>query len=234
LLRTALHLLQRFGLSAAFLSLAHAQLLRLWAALEPSTSGGVPLLRVQQLAQSAIQLAFDLLVAALLLFAASPERPPERVVHVIVPLASTFAYLAYGWVDRNPQEALRASLLPDLGLWGAFLGGLLVLLAYGLCIYALSALRRSFAIFVQVKEGVTRGPYRYVRHPMYLGYLLVVLAVFLVRPTLASALVGGLATLLMIYRARLEEQMLRAHVPGYAEYAARTGMLLPRLWRHRA
>jgi protein-S-isoprenylcysteine O-methyltransferase Ste14 len=80
---------------------------------------------------------------------------------------------------------------------------------------------------------VTDGPYRWVRHPIYAAFLLILGAPLLLS---ANAFVGGLwlgLTLIDVSgRIRYEEGMLAAAFPAeYPEYAQRTGSLLPRWGR---
>jgi protein-S-isoprenylcysteine O-methyltransferase Ste14 len=82
------------------------------------------------------------------------------------------------------------------------------------------------ARFARIQEDrgqavVTSGPYRYVRHPMYLGILVLFLSL---GPALGSwyALVPGLMIDgLFVVRTAKEDQMLREELPGYADYARR-------------
>ncbi|MBI3369638.1 MAG: isoprenylcysteine carboxylmethyltransferase family protein [Burkholderiales bacterium] len=71
---------------------------------------------------------------------------------------------------------------------------------------------------------VDEGPYRFGRHPMYLGSVLMLfgLALALMQPALAAAALGC-ALLLDRYRIPLEEQRLRRAYGGwYTDYAAST------------
>jgi protein-S-isoprenylcysteine O-methyltransferase Ste14 len=72
----------------------------------------------------------------------------------------------------------------------------------------------------------TPGPYRYIRHPLYVGWLMV----FWAAPVMTAAhLVFALATTGYILIAiQLEERDLVRMHPEYAEYRDRVGMLLPR------
>jgi protein-S-isoprenylcysteine O-methyltransferase Ste14 len=78
---------------------------------------------------------------------------------------------------------------------------------------------------------VTSGPYRYLRHPMYLGILVLFLCL---APALGSwyALIPGLAIdVLFVVRTVKEDQMLREELPGYEDYAQRVRFrLVPGLW----
>ncbi|GKS59551.1 membrane protein [Nitrospira sp.] len=73
----------------------------------------------------------------------------------------------------------------------------------------------------------TPGLYRYVRHPLYVGWLLT----FWATPTMTAAhLVFALATTAYILVAvQLEERdLIEVHGPAYAEYRERVPMLVPR------
>jgi protein-S-isoprenylcysteine O-methyltransferase Ste14 len=77
---------------------------------------------------------------------------------------------------------------------------------------------------------VDRGPYRFVRHPIYLSGLLLALGTFLAHPSPASLCLGaGLATGVLL-KARFEERALRDVLgAGYAAYAARVPAFVPRI-----
>lgn len=106
------------------------------------------------------------------------------------------------------------------------------LLVAGLAVgaWALAANRPgNFNIRPEIKEGatlVTHGPYRWVRHPMYLA-VMVTMAAFCaagdaVQWGLWAALLGVLAA-----KARREERGLLVAHPAYAGYRARTRAILP-------
>jgi protein-S-isoprenylcysteine O-methyltransferase Ste14 len=73
------------------------------------------------------------------------------------------------------------------------------------------------------------GPYKYVRHPIYSGYVLVWLGLILSHLSPAVIVIVAMHTALMVYRARLEERRLSEASPEYREYMQRTGFLFPRL-----
>lgn len=85
----------------------------------------------------------------------------------------------------------------------------------------------SFSILVEARELRTGGPYRLVRHPVYLGQLVAALGVVLLRFVWWNALLGIAFAAVQVARAVLEERKLVRAVPGYAEYRARTWMLVP-------
>jgi protein-S-isoprenylcysteine O-methyltransferase Ste14 len=64
------------------------------------------------------------------------------------------------------------------------------------------------------------GPYRFVRHPMYGGVIVVLIGAALITSPLALA--PALASIpFLLLKARYEERLLAAADPGYAEYLAR-------------
>ena len=78
----------------------------------------------------------------------------------------------------------------------------------------------------------TGGPYRYVRHPGYVGYII---SFFLATPlalgSLWALVPGGLGTLLLILRTALEDRTLLEELDGYKDYAQRVRYrLLPGIW----
>jgi protein-S-isoprenylcysteine O-methyltransferase Ste14 len=77
----------------------------------------------------------------------------------------------------------------------------------------------------------TGGPYRYVRHPGYLGIVLFHLAVPFMLNSLWALIPAFAITLIFIARTILEDRTLHAELPGYKGYAARVCYrLLPGVW----
>lgn len=118
------------------------------------------------------------------------------------------------------------------GGWQAIAGLVVAWLGLGLRVWAIVVLGRSFRMTVEVDAGqrvVTRGPYRWVRHPSYTGVLLIAAGIGLADgtwPGLAACLV--LPATAMLFRIRVEEAVL-ARVLGdpYRAYQSRTKRLSP-------
>ena len=78
---------------------------------------------------------------------------------------------------------------------------------------------------------VTSGPYRYVRHPMYLGIIILFLCSPIALGSLWGLLPGGIIGILFILRTTKEDRMLREELAGYQEYNQRVRYrLFPRIW----
>ena len=93
--------------------------------------------------------------------------------------------------------------------------------------YAIWHLRYAFSIEPAARRLVTTGPYAFARHPLYTGYCVQYVGMLIVMPSLAFALALLVWTLLMVDRMYLEESVLRAAFPDYADYKRRVGALGP-------
>ena len=91
-----------------------------------------------------------------------------------------------------------------------------------------ASLGRSFSVLPEARRLVTHGPYRYVRHPVYLGELTAFAGLVVASATPRNVLCAAVFALAQATRMRLEEKALASAFPEYADYAARTGRLLPR------
>lgn len=79
----------------------------------------------------------------------------------------------------------------------------------------------------------TSGPYRFVRHPIYTGVILIVIALA-VRSGNAAGLTLGAATIAFFHlKAAWEEQRLAERFADYPVYAAATPRFVPRMWPRR-
>jgi protein-S-isoprenylcysteine O-methyltransferase Ste14 len=118
------------------------------------------------------------------------------------------------------------------GTTAIFAAGLALMLG-GLVLrwYAVGVLGTAFTVTVGTQSGqgvVTRGPYRWVRHPCYTGRLLTILGVLLCTTNVVGLLAFALPLAGYAYRIPVEE---RALVDGlgdeYRAYMRRTRRLIP-------
>jgi protein-S-isoprenylcysteine O-methyltransferase Ste14 len=140
-------------------------------------------------------------------------------------------------VITNVSSPRSPLWLPGAGTHGwPVIAGLVIIWA-GLAtrIWAVATLGRAFRTTVEVDQGqavVTRGPYRWVRHPSYTGLLLIAAGfglAFSTWPGLVLCIVLPAAA--MRNRIRVEEaELTRVLGEPYRSYQLRTRRLLPGLW----
>ncbi len=92
----------------------------------------------------------------------------------------------------------------------------------------------STVVRIQEERGhtvVSTGPYHYVRHPMYAGFLFFMIGTPLLLGSWYGVILGLAFMLVVARRAVLEEQTLQKGLPGYAEYMSEVKYrLIPYLW----
>jgi len=90
------------------------------------------------------------------------------------------------------------------------------------------------SVRIQQERGqrvITSGPYRFVRHPMYVGMILMYLANPLIWGSVAALVMSNITTPLIVWRTWREDRTLCLELTGYAEFAACTRYrLVPGLW----
>ncbi len=89
--------------------------------------------------------------------------------------------------------------------------------------------RRSFHATADATEGglVTKGPYRYLLHPIYAAILYFLWAGVLSHPGITNGLLGGLVTVGLAARMAAEERLMAERYPEYAVYTAHTKRIIP-------
>ena len=160
----------------------------------------------------------------LVLGIAVTRRPPAAQDHSLpasaaVVVSYSYPYAQMAWVAWMPGEPAW----PGVGL-------VIVTISACLSLASLLGLGRSFGVRPALRSLVTRGPYRLVRHPMYLAYFLSDIGYNLQEWNLGLVLIMLVGWLSLLYRIRAEERLLFRDVrwPGYI--AAVPYRLLPGLW----
>ena len=157
------------------------------------------------------------------------DAPSDRRTTRYVGMAYGISLLALlaAWV----LNALHVGGLPE---WVAALGVFVALCGLFMRTWANRVLGRFYARTLRVAEGqkiLQDGQYRTIRHPGYLGMILMW--------TGASAATANWIVLLVVllvilaayhYRIQSEEKMLEGTLPGYAEYRSHTWRLIPLIY----
>ena len=149
-----------------------------------------------------LYLFYQCIILGFILIRRATKDISRRIDDWIIGFAGTFLALLFG-------PASGHALLPTLVIVALMLSGLVFHLSAKLI------LRRSFGV-VAANRGVKKtGPYRWVRHPMYTGYMLSQLGLVLSGPTLNNVVIMAMCWALFIWRMIAEERVL-GQDPAYA------------------
>ena len=132
------------------------------------------------------------------------------------------------------EYLLSTTILPRTNLMEG-MGLLVIVFGSILFIWARRTLGEFYSGHVSVVEGqhlVQHGPYRFVRHPAYAGYVLIALGLALGYSSLA-----GFAAILfvllpaMVFRLGVEDELLAGQFGAqFEDYAAKVARLIPGIW----
>jgi protein-S-isoprenylcysteine O-methyltransferase Ste14 len=150
-------------------------------------------------------------------------------------LQSGAYFAAIAWLVLIPLDASRFGWSPVFPLWLKIVGGLML-------IPALFFIQRattdnnylSAMVRVQSDRGqqvVSTGVYGFVRHPLYLGVLLMLVGAPLLTGSLAGLGIGIIAMIALVVRIFGEEKMMMIELTGYEEYKQKVKYrLIPYIW----
>jgi protein-S-isoprenylcysteine O-methyltransferase Ste14 len=121
--------------------------------------------------------------------------------------------------------------LPHVVRWLGLLGGIT---AEFLILWTVLALGKNISATLHIHEAhrlVTEGPYRYVRHPLYSGGVLLFVSLALMASNWIIGVLGiGFQVLIIAIRTPEEERMLRDHFgESYQRYMDQAGALFPKI-----
>ena len=161
--------------------------------------------------------------------------------------AAFYTLIIWGYLRRGPAVATTRSVsarvaavaatwaplvIPQLhgappGAVGQGLSDVLLLAGTAWAVWSLRWLGSNLSVIAQARGVSDRGPYHWIRHPLYAGEIVSALGLAVAAHSLAAAAVWAGFCGLQVYRALREEQLLLATLPGYRAYRGRTAALLP-------
>lgn len=143
--------------------------------------------------------------------------------------------LAAIWFILIPLDARRFGLSPDFPLWLKITGGIALLPSLYLE-YQTAVVNAYLSTQVKIQKDrkhkvITTGVYSFVRHPKYLGDLLMMIGAPLLMGSLYGILISVTCFPLIVLRIFGEEKMLTEELDGYAEYKTKVKYrLIPMVW----
>jgi len=147
-------------------------------------------------------------------------RPVNKFAGVWPAIAAVLGgFLMYGVLWLKPRMDLPPSV--------QIMASLLILGGNIFAIYILTHLGKSFSILPEGRQLVTKGPYKIVRHPLYVAEAFAVLGtmILFLSPAAVGLVIVQMA--LQLWRIHYEELVLRKTFPEYKKYAQRTARLIP-------
>jgi protein-S-isoprenylcysteine O-methyltransferase Ste14 len=164
-------------------------------------------------------------------------------------IASFYILLALLIMTRPPAKAQADGLLPRIA---AFVGSYMpwtitffgktdqalpnllstacVLIGMIMVLVTIRHLGRSFSLVPQARSVVQTGPYRWIKHPLYLAEEIAILGVVLQDLTPVTVIVLVLHIGVQVCRILYEEDLLRRNCPEYSSYEASRWRLIPHIW----
>mgnify|MGYP001077603414 CR=1 FL=1 len=153
----------------------------------------------------------------------------DRVLVIIVGLVGPVLMALIAGLDY------RFGWSPSISIIFRSLGGLLVVIGFGLAVWAMIE-NPYFSSVARIQEDrghevISRGPYRFVRHPAYVGSLLAAVGFPLLLSALWSYLPGAIYIFALVIRTYLEDQLLHEGLQGYRDYEQEiSSRLIPGIW----
>ena len=183
------------------------------------------------------------IITMLVIFPNRRELLEERLKPPIQqgqPLADRIVLVSFlvafcGVIAFIPMDVFRLRLLAKPNLLVSSLG--LILFFVGWSLLALALRDNTFAAPV-VKHQTERqhavvdtGLYAFIRHPMYAGFVPLMVGAALWLESYAGALATVVPTLLLMVRIAIEERFLRRELQGYEDYTHKVrSRLIPGIW----
>ncbi len=155
--------------------------------------------------------------------------------HVLVSMQFVLFGLLAAGVLLFPRQSSMPVLM--IGAVTAVLGAVVGLLAIAQHAASNAVMPKITPEPNTAAELVQSGLYRFVRHPIYSGVLLVGWGAALAHGHPVLLLGALVLTLFFSYKSLFEERLLRQVYPDYARYMQQTGRFLPlwvKLWTYRA
>lgn len=149
-------------------------------------------------------------------------EPIEKASGIMPRVAALFGTFCLYFVTIFPRA--------NLSVRQTLLAASISIIGTALSIFTLFHLGRSFSLMAEARRLVTNGPYRIVRHPLYLFETLASLGILLQFLSVYTVLVFLAYMLIQLRRMKNEESVLERVFPEYREYRSRTAKVIPGIY----
>jgi protein-S-isoprenylcysteine O-methyltransferase Ste14 len=201
-----------------FLFLATIQVELLIPELQVAYNDASSIGAVTRIINRLLLLAFVSGVALIYVIRKPPALGRRGPITFVVSMYASFILLAM----RPVADLVHAPVVFISSPTAVLISNALLITGFALAAYSLAYLRFNFSILPEARTLVTDGPYRLVRHPIYLGEIIAGLGAVIVLFSWFSAAVVVSFILAQLYRTHLEEEVLAEAIPGYDAYRLQT------------
>ena len=164
-------------------------------------------------------ICFIALMTVLFLIRLEPIQKANRLMPRVMAITGTFFV---SLVTLFPRA--------DLSLTETVLASVASFLGTALSTIALAHLGRSFSLMAEARRLVTTGPYRVVRHPLYLFEELAAVGVLIQFLSVYTFVIFIAHIWIQLQRIKNEESILEQTFPEYQHYKSKTARLIPGLY----
>jgi protein-S-isoprenylcysteine O-methyltransferase Ste14 len=159
------------------------------------------------------------LMSVLFLIRLEPIRKAKGILPRVLAIAGTLLVALVTFFPRAQLSTTQTVVASGLSLVGT-----------AISVFVLAYLGRSFSLMAEARRLVTTGPYRVVRHPLYIFEAMASLGVLLHFLSFYTVAIFVVFALIQFQRMKNEEAVLEMAFPEYQDYKLKTARLIPGIY----